>query len=236
MTRIAGADGCPGGWIVALRDTEGGPIQLRRVSELREVLETSDAPAVLCVDIPIGLLDEAVPGGRECDRDAREFLGPARSCSVFSPPVRAVLETTSYPTACATNRASSPHELAISQQCYRIVAKIREVDELMTPELQHRVREVHPEVCFAELNGGRGVESSKHEPDGRHERLELLEQAFGTELASLVAARGKSCNVDDVLDALAACWTAQRVLSGAAERFPAEPPRDSRGLRMEIVR
>ncbi len=40
---------------------------------------------------------------------------------------------------------------------------------------------------------------------------------------------------DDLLDAVAAAWTARRVVEGIAERLPAEPAMDRRGLRMEIV-
>jgi hypothetical protein len=35
---------------------------------------------------------------------------------------------------------------------------------------------------------------------------------------------------------MAVCWTAERVLEKSAIRIPARPLRDSRGLRMEIVR
>ena len=40
---------------------------------------------------------------------------------------------------------------------------------------------------------------------------------------------------DEVLDAAAACWTAQRVADGLAERLPETPELDRRGRRMEIV-
>lgn len=36
-------------------------------------------------------------------------------------------------------------------------------------------------------------------------------------------------------DAVAAAWTARWVVEGIAERLPAEPAMDRRGLRMEIV-
>ena len=39
---------------------------------------------------------------------------------------------------------------------------------------------------------------------------------------------------DDLLDAFATLWTAQRLLTGDAMIIPAHPPRDARGLRMEI--
>jgi hypothetical protein len=41
---------------------------------------------------------------------------------------------------------------------------------------------------------------------------------------------------DDILARWPACWTAERVLRGVAVRLPYRPLRDSRGLRMEIVR
>ncbi len=41
---------------------------------------------------------------------------------------------------------------------------------------------------------------------------------------------------DDILDACAACWTAARILRDNAIRIPKRPPRDKRGLVMEIWR
>ncbi|MBI4571221.1 MAG: DUF429 domain-containing protein, partial [Chloroflexi bacterium] len=40
---------------------------------------------------------------------------------------------------------------------------------------------------------------------------------------------------DDLYDACAAAWTAARFARGEHGTLPAEPPTDSRGLRMEIV-
>jgi predicted RNase H-like nuclease len=40
---------------------------------------------------------------------------------------------------------------------------------------------------------------------------------------------------DDMLDAVAALWTATRLYEGTAETLPDEPPLDAAGLRMEIV-
>ena len=37
-------------------------------------------------------------------------------------------------------------------------------------------------------------------------------------------------------DAMAVCWTAERILNGQEIRVPAKQPWDSRGLRMEMVR
>ena len=39
---------------------------------------------------------------------------------------------------------------------------------------------------------------------------------------------------DDILDAHAACWTAERILKGEAEQIPPTPEVDAKGLRMEM--
>ena len=39
---------------------------------------------------------------------------------------------------------------------------------------------------------------------------------------------------DDLLDACACAWSASRIAEGRAFAFPQNPPRDARGLRMEI--
>jgi len=44
----------------------------------------------------------------------------------------------------------------------------------------------------------------------------------------------QGAGVDVFLDACAAGWTAKRVMEGTAERFPATPKRDARGLDMAI--
>jgi predicted RNase H-like nuclease len=48
--------------------------------------------------------------------------------------------------------------------------------------------------------------------------------------------RSRGVQTDDILDAMAVCWTAARVLRRLEQRFPADPAVDARGLRMEIVR
>jgi predicted RNase H-like nuclease len=46
--------------------------------------------------------------------------------------------------------------------------------------------------------------------------------------------RALGAKVDDVLDACVAAWTAERIARDEAKRLPCDPPRDARGLRMEI--
>ncbi|HSF18800.1 MAG TPA: DUF429 domain-containing protein, partial [Vicinamibacteria bacterium] len=135
------------------------------------------------------------------------------------------------------NRASAAGAPGISRQCYGILPKIKEVDSLMTPSLQERVLEVHPELAFYELNHAEPLAARKKSRDGLELRLGLLERAWECKLKEMVEAHRRSTVArDDIVDAMAACWTAGRVLAGTAIRLPPEPLRDSRGLRMEIVR
>jgi predicted RNase H-like nuclease len=94
MERIAGVDGCRQGWVVVERDAAGA-VGVRVEVDIGSVL-CDQGLAVVAIDIPIGLLDAAEPGGRECDRQARTLLGAGRASSVFSPPVRSVLSASGY--------------------------------------------------------------------------------------------------------------------------------------------
>ena len=77
---------------------------------------------------------------------------------------------------------------------------------------------------------------SKKTRDGRAERERLLTSSMRQAYARLQSSlpRGLYAN-DDLLDAFAACWSAERVRSGRAITLPASPPRDEHGLKMEIV-
>jgi predicted RNase H-like nuclease len=223
--RVAGVDGCRAGWVVASATLDRRSIvapDLRIVPRFADALrEGHDA---IAVDIPIGLPDAAEPGGRACDRLARARLG-RRAASVFSPPVRAALGAATYREALAINRASSPHGLGFTIQCWNIVPKIREVDALMTPGTRRIVHEAHPELCFATMAGS-PMTHGKATPEGRAERLAAL-RAAGIDLdqAAIDAFPRKDAKADDVLDACACLWTAARIARGAALSLPGSGPR-----------
>ena len=127
----------------------------------------------------------------------------------------------------------------VGTQAWGIYPKIREVDELLRPNAMatRRVREVHPEVCFWAWSDKQSMKSSKKKPEGKAERRSLAEKWLGPDV--LVSARGdrlkKDVADDDILDAIAALWTADRIARGEAKTLPEHPPTDSTGLRMEIV-
>ncbi len=234
---FARLDGCATGWVVVYRDPATHVLGTRLIRRIEELFDGDAGPAAAGIDVPIGLPDRYTRGGRACDREARKLLGPKRGPSVFPCPARAVLAATSREEASRLNRDADGEPVGVTLQCFHILAKIREVDRAMTPELQRRMIEVHPELCFYELNGGRPVLERKKSRAGRKLRIALLERAWEQPLADTVErARRAGCARDDVVDAMAACWTAERVARGAAVRVPAHPDVDSRGLRMEIVR
>jgi predicted RNase H-like nuclease len=116
--------------------------------------------------------------------------------------------------------------------------KIKEVDDLLRqePALRDTFREVHPELCFYFMAGKQPVVSKKREEEGARIRYDLLKPAFGRWLPSALADRRKlGCAEDDILDAFAALWTAERIAKGTAQTIPPIPPRDAMGLRMEMV-
>ena len=131
MVLVAGVDGIKGGWVFVLK--AGAEIALGTVTSFSQLLRLTEAATAVAVDIPIGLMDAACRGGRECDRLARQMAGPAKAPAIFSPPCRGALKATSYAEANKINRDSSPCCLGLSQQAYALFGKLREVDAGMTP-------------------------------------------------------------------------------------------------------
>lgn len=232
MSAVIGVDGCPGGW-VAVRWGEDVSHHLCR--SFAEIV-AMDA-AVIAVDMPIGF----PPGsGRAAEREVRSRLGERQS-SVFSVPSRAAVMCADYREACAANLACSDPPRKVSKQIFHIFPKMREIDALITPARQARIVEVHPELAFWAMNGEaplllpKKVKGTPHLP-GLELRKGLL-AAAGFPLAALPppAYRRADVGADDLIDACACAWSARRILEGRAVSFPADPPRDARGLRMAIT-
>jgi len=231
---FAGIDGCRAGWVVVLAHPLARHAQEHQVTickKFDDVLALLPTAAVSAVDIPIGLLEKQRPGGRDCDRCARRLLG-RRASSVFTPPTRPLLDATHY----AQVRG---HGLSI--QAFNILPKIREVDRVMTPALQQRVYEAHPEMAFQSL-AGHPIQDRKKTVAGRAARLRVLDNIPDPLFHGIRAAferilrECKRTDVapDDILDAYVLMWTARRIWQAHAHRVPRIPPHDARGLRMEI--
>ncbi len=223
-----GVDGSPGGWIGALvSDVLAGDGRAHV-----QWLSLPDAGAILAVDastvgidIPIGLPEH---GPRRCDVEARCRVGP-RASSVFPAPVRPVLKAQTYAEARAilAERGGS----SISAHAFGIVPKVRDVDIAMTPALNDRVVEVHPEVSFRALAGQ--VLPPKKSAAGVGRRIAALDGWVDTTRA-LTRVPGK-VGIDDALDALVCAWSAARWRRGQADVLGDADDRDPRGMPMRIV-
>lgn len=102
----------------------------------------------------------------------------------------------------------------------------------MTPARQSRVREVHPELCFAAMRE-RPSDFPKRTAGGAPERREALRHHFDG--LDRMPAVPPGAHADDLLDAMAAAWTAGRIARGEATAIPELPELDRRGLRMDMV-
>lgn len=221
-------DGCPGGWYVAVWDTDAGAVSGQVCRDFTSVLDVTVDCAAVGVDIPIGLADSGV---RLCDVEARRLLG-RKGSAVFPPPIRPILRAVSR--AEASGLLMELEGKGVGYQSFAIVGKVRQVDGLMTPELQSRIVEVHPELCFRALNQGMPIIESKRSPVGFEARRGLLKSVLPN-FEHLIEGRLRSrAASDDILDALVACWTARGVAEDTADWIPENPEKDAKGLRMEM--
>lgn len=236
---VVGVDGCRRGWL-AIRLAQTGEWNAAVFPTFAELWAAHRQAALILVDIPIGL-KEGSPTARRCDQEARRILGPRRS-SVFPVPCRAAIYQADYDTAIRENLRSTGK--SIFRAVWQIVARIREVDELLRKEEAARrcVRESHPELCFWALNGGRPLAHNKKTEAGAAERRGLLTEVlprlhprFAALLDRIPAFPGRAAAPDDFLDALALAATAWLGLTRGFSTLPPDPEFDSCGLPMEMV-
>src|SRR5258708_36229483 len=128
--------------------------------------------------------------------------------------------------------ATSGAAKKVAKQLLMIAPKIREVDETLrnTPSLTGRVFEVHPEVAFWRLNGGRALAEPKKVkgrpfgPSLALRRRLLTDGGFSKAATEQAAPPGAA--MDDLLDSLACAAIARRILARVAGPFPGPPLRD----------
>lgn len=236
---LAGVDGCRAGWLVALLRLDGQETRIRVMPRFSDIMTMEEYPAVVAVDMPIGLPERTGYGGRAAENAIRPLLG-ARQSSVFSVPARAALQAQDYRQACELASATSDPPRKISRQLFMIAPKIREVDEVLRADMRlaARVYEVHPELAFWRLNGGRPLDEPKKVKSRPYEaglalRRDLL-IAAGLPRQLVEATPPPGAAADDLIDAMACATIAWRIHAGLATSFPNPPPVDRYGLRMAI--
>ncbi len=215
MRQVLGLDGCATGWVV-VRLADGRVADVAVVDDLATALADRRIRHV-GIDMPVGLVD----GLRDTDAAARKLL-PGRASSVFSTAPRVVVEgwrrgrLTTH--AAASRAAARVTEQGLSQQAWRLVPKMAEVEA--QAEAGVRLTEVHPELAFATVAGA--PLPRKRSWPGVAERRRVLER-LGVRLPARFP-RDTEAAADDVLDAAICAWVADG-LAGAPGRIARVPPR-----------
>lgn len=227
---VVGVDGCRNAWLAVARMPDA-PLALAVFDDAASLLAHHADAAIVAVDLPLGLSDH---GPRTADTLARRRLGRGRASSVFSTPLAAIVEAPTRAEADRLRRAIDAR--GVGAQSFHLFAKIADWRRaLLAAPAREQVHEIHPEVSFAQL-AGQAIAASKHTPDGARTRRALLAAHFGeAAVAALEAALPRRrAGRDDLYDALAALWSAERIAAGIAVSLPDPPEVDAAGLRRAI--
>ena len=147
-----------------------GPAEVKVFDTFANLVGWLQPDSIIAVDMPIGLPERAIKGGRAPDWAAKEFLGPRRA-SVFLVPSRRAVDAREavdaykqgYSRVCAVARETSDPRRAPSIQAYSIFPRIQQIDQMLRQDkaLRRRVFEVHPEVSFTVMNGDKPIPEPK---------------------------------------------------------------------------
>ena len=213
------------------------------VAKTLEALQLPYDAEMVLVDMPIGLTDDAVH--REVETEVRTLLSPHKTSSVFPVPCREAVYASSWEAACKANENNPKLNCGVNKQTFGICRKIKELDVFLRahPEWVPRVREAHPELCFAGLNAESGgplaLESKKKDALGQDDRLALLQAHLPT-AASIYEKMvrntlHKQVQRDDAIDALCLAVTAQLGSLNGFERVPRQTAIDAYQLPIELL-
>lgn len=226
-----GVDGCKGGWIAAVLDD--GELRIEKHNSLEQIVANNPDFDEFLVDMVIGL-----PGNREHvrpDTYARKII-KERASTIFPAPCRQAVYATTVADAYTENEKVLGKKF--TPLTVGIMPKMLEVDMYLRENhhLKNRIRESHPEVCFARLQGNT-VCSKKSEIDGMEERIQILSRYIKIQSLKELSetARALKCNVDDIIDAICLAIVGNLITQGKYEVIPNEPMTDDMGLFMQMV-
>jgi 8-oxo-dGTP diphosphatase len=226
-----GVDGCKGGWIAAI--IKQGKLIVEKYISLNEIIKGYPDFDEFLIDMVIGL-----PSSKDHirpDTYARKII-KERTSTIFPAPCRQAVY------AKTVSEAYDQNERVLGKKftplTVGIIPKMRELDSFFQENSEYKnvIKESHPEVCFARLNG-RTVLSKKSEVDGMEERIRILSYYIPDLTLNKVAVHAKNlkCNIDDIVDAVCLAVTANIVNQGDFEIIPENPMRDETGLLMQMV-
>ncbi len=226
-----GVDGCKGGWIVAV--INNGNIQIDKFVSIEAIVGTHTKFDSFLIDMVIGFPN--TPKDVRPDTFARKIVSP-RTSTVFAVPCReAVYADTEEEQICQNVKRLGK---GLAKQTMAIIPKMRELDKFLNRQEQYKnqIRESHPEVCFARLNGS-VVMSKKGQKEGMVERVNILKEYLPVLTCNLIEkkAREFGCNQDDIVDAVCLAVTGWLSMHGQTEAIPPHPQEDACGLKMQMI-
>ncbi|MEU6574220.1 DUF429 domain-containing protein [Streptomyces sp. NPDC046805] len=221
---VLGVDACgKQGW-AGIRLTDGAYAGSLVDVRLDALVERAAGVQAVAVDMPLGLVET---GWRAADLAARALLG-ARRGSVFLIGPRPVWQEPDH--AAAADRCQELTGHRLSRQAWTLAPKLLEARACWLAD--ERIHEVHSEVSFRALAGGVSPTHAKKTWRGQILRRALLAEA-GLVLPDELGEADR-VPADDVLDAAAAAWSAQRIALGTSGRIPEVPELDADGRVVEI--
>ena len=230
-TAFVGIDWMKPYWIsVKLQGDEICICKLFHISEIDTFFSHADH---ILIDIPIGLPENAEENIARPDCEARSLLPAGRKPSIFPVPCRQAVYIEDYAQASAENEQVLGKKL--TSQSHGFSKMIRQVDEFLeaNPHWKNRLEESHPEVAFQILNGGKGLQYSKHTEEGLQERIAILRSYDFDPVPLFIGFTPKQ--YADILDAFCLALSAKLGYEKGFRTIPEHPTCDSRGLKMQIV-
>ena len=207
-TSVIGIDGTSTGWVASIGSARNKVLSTIRFSEKLDRLLSNYPNSVVVIDMPIELNKKNYL--RECDVLAKKYLGSNFQSSVFIPPLKKVLQCSSYQEANKLSKEITGRGL--SKQAWYLKNKINEVRGVS--KIYNRVYEGHPECSFKMLKKETLI-AKKKSVLGIFERLDLLKKAGLDPLSiSIEIEKNSKIKIDDVLDSMALFITALRIVEG----------------------
>lgn len=226
-----GVDGCKEGWIAAVYDH--GNLRIEKYNAIDAIIERYPLFEDFLIDMVIGLPSNEAH--IRPDTFARSLI-PGRTSTIFAVPSRQAVYKNSEAEQIEANKKALGKGL--SKQTVAIISKIRELDSFLNSKSQYKnvIKESHPEVCFARLNGNVLMTKKAHF-DGMNERINILKKYIPELDGSIILTKAKElkCNADDIVDAICLAVTANLNYECKGETIPAEPMIDDNGLIMHMV-
>lgn len=226
-----GVDGCKGGWIAAILNE--GELKIEKFNTIEDLVNGCSDMDECLIDMVIGL-----PSSKNHirpDTYARQII-KERSSTIFPVPCRQAVYAKTVSDAYDENVRVLGKKF--TPLTVGIMPKMREIDSFLQNNQKYKnvIKESHPEVCFARLNG-KTILSKKSEFDGIEERIHLLTKYIPElSFANVVnLAKVFKCNADDIVDAICLTITANLAGQGYFETIPKNPMRDETQLCMQMV-